>query len=317
MWYGETLAKAIPLLARFNNLKSLSLRHFTCLVPNTQFNFADQFATSSIVRLELIHFAPTPLSQLCELIVSFPHLKTLLLHSVATRHGEFGWEGGDELLQNLHPSRNLCALELLVPPVSRIMRWLISQEVKPALRSVHLNHIPVFDEEDQHIMGSFLRGLGPTLEFIGWSLGSSFCEFLLSWWTTCLLITQLAAAGTFPPVDMSCNTRLKSILFDLTIDSDNHTTFVLEVLSQITSTQVEQVAFALLGRGHRKHRDTGWAQVDALLAGPRMAALKRLNIHRIRWVFEYTVAWFIERLPRCHARGILCFIDDWPDIFPA
>jgi len=138
------------------------------------------------------------------------------------------------------------------------------------------------------------------LEFVGWSLGSSF------------------SAGTFPPVDLSCNTGLKSIFFDLTIDSDNHTAFVLQVLSQIaSSTPVEQVAFALLGHGTRKNRDAGWAQVDALLAGPRMAALKRLNIHRIRWVFEYTVSWFVERLPLCHALGILCFIDDWPDISPA
>ena len=174
MWYGETLARAIPLLAYFKNLKSLSLRHFTCLVPNTQFNFTDHLATNSIVRLELINFAPTPLSQLCQLISSFPDLRTLVLHSMTRHQHGYEWEGGDDQLQKLHLSRNLRALELLLPPVNHLLRWVLSQEEKPALRSVYLNYTSV-PSQDQHIMGNFLRVLGPSLEFVGWSLDSRFC----------------------------------------------------------------------------------------------------------------------------------------------
>ena len=85
------------------------------------------------------------------------------------------------------------------------------------------------------------------------------------------------------------------------------------MLSQITSKCVEQVAFALIGRGELKNHDPGWAEVDGLLAQAKFSALRMVNVHRVHWAFEYTVAWFIERLPQCHDRGVLRFMDELPN----
>ena len=135
------------------------------------------------------------------------------------------------------------------------------------------------------------------------------CSFLL------IKHSFSSATTTFPPIDLSCNTELRSVHFDLTIDSQDHTTFVVNVLSQITSNRVEQVSFALIGRGDLKNYDNGWAEVDGLLAQAKFSALRMVNVHRVRWAFEYTVAWFIERLPKCHDRGVLRFMDGLPNTF--
>jgi hypothetical protein len=85
------------------------------------------------------------------------------------------------------------------------------------------------------------------------------------------------------------------------------------MLSQISSVYLEDVVFQLFARAGKLSDVLEWSEVDAILQHSKFSRLRSVEVRRgtSRWhpgpapdpqhPFSAQV---IERLPRCHARGI-------------
>jgi hypothetical protein len=121
-------------------------------------------------------------------------------------------------------------------------------------------------------------------------------------------------SGTHHSIDMTSLTQLRSIEFMVLVGA-NQSQWVTQILSQISSANLEDVVFRL-DFFHSKDI------VDALEWNDVDAALQRSTFSRLRNVYFLSNLPFsvfdsasdctsiLQRLPRCHARGIFR-IDPW------
>jgi hypothetical protein len=90
------------------------------------------------------------------------------------------------------------------------------------------------------------------------------------------------------------------------LGSANHNPWVTQILTQISSGHLEEVVFHLAGLAFRFGPGISgaleWREVDTILQRATFSRLKNVEFRGARPPFS---AQALERLPRCHARGIL------------
>jgi hypothetical protein len=116
--------------------------------------------------------------------------------------------------------------------------------------------------------------------------------------------------GVVFSIDWGHFPRLRFI--QLEIFQDNPA--VKQVLSQIVSLHMQEVAFIYSVKNNDGLDGDLWLELDAILARPQFSGLRRVSISPSPAppFASYYVAdhkWFVRHLPQCHARGILFPID--------
>ena len=84
-----------------------------------------------------------------------------------------------------------------------------------------------------------------------------------------------------------------------------------EVLSQIVSVHMQEVAFIYALKEEDGLDGDLWFELDAILARPQFSGLRRVSISS-SLSSPYSISdhkWFVRHLPQCHARGILVITD--------
>jgi hypothetical protein len=119
-----------------------------------------------------------------------------------------------------------------------------------------------------------------------------------------------ADAALFRSLDLSYNTQLRIIHFNLGKSDHTHTEWVAGILSQIVS-YMDAVVFTLFLHNSEEPDLIDWGQLEMIFAQPHFSRLRIVQfcyVGRLR--LEDISAWLIKRLPECHIRGILRFADE-------
>jgi hypothetical protein len=138
------------------------------------------------------------------------------------------------------------------------------------------------------------------------------CGALPSTWDALRLTSSHPADAFCRDVDLSYNIQLRSIVFNILGVQTIYWTRELEglhispILSQITSPHIRQI---IINVGLYIPEDLNvidWASIERTLERPNYSHLQKLTISGVNdLMLEETKRWMQERLPGCHARGVI------------
>jgi hypothetical protein len=118
-----------------------------------------------------------------------------------------------------------------------------------------------------------------------------------------------AVPGLHWPIDLRRNTCLSSlhIEFDGALDI---TSLVTQLLSQTSSAHMEEVGLDISAGDGDQVGQLDWNAIDAALQHSSFSGLRTVTVRVVQWpfVFEWdpnAFSWIKDRMPGCHARGIL------------
>jgi hypothetical protein len=211
---------------------------------------------------------------------------------------------------------DLDTLDLGISGVGAALEWWLSLPARPALRTIRLYRVHYADHA---MLNKFIGAVGSDLESFTFSPYVLDCT--LPYAILNMNLTALTAppptSGTRHPIDITPLTRLRSIEFVLQTYPQNRNQWVTEILSQISSVHLEDVIFQMYP--FTGHIDIGlshaleWSEVDAVLQSSTFSRLRNVEVRSGTRLWDIIPesdpqrpysAQVMERLPRCHARGI-------------
>jgi hypothetical protein len=114
-------------------------------------------------------------------------------------------------------------------------------------------------------------------------------------------------SGSGWPFDLCRNSCLRSLQLEL-VDADNAATLATQMLSQISAARIEEVGLTIGSCEDEILDQAIWNEIDAALQHPSFSGLNTVSVRLVPWEGFWDssdVFLIMDRMPQCHARGIL------------
>ena len=289
-WFWK---KSFCFVSGFEAVQSLwiSSLPWQYLTSAAQTTFIGQFST--VVSLHFLKIDTASFSQFAQLICTFRCLETLRIVGAT-------WLNSDLPPSTLSPPPNLRAMELGNLEKKTFLQWLASFDRPPALHTLcSLANGPA----DIEAVVTFLGALGSHLKTLQ----------IVQNGTSVLVPTQhySLADAMYPAygdelVSLRHNPSLRRLYLGVWHDGSSSSESIPQTLSQIVSTEMEEVYFRVILFKHAQPDPDRWRDIDAMLARlPFFFTLKRVAVEFQVKAGQDPRPWVIPYMPQCHARGIL------------
>jgi len=268
---------AAPVLAAcLPGLKQLCIRQM-------QWDLLDQAAQAGIIagfknveNLDLHHANFPTLAQTFEFISSFPSLNELSCDVVYWPRTE------DTPAGQIRPPPFLHSVRLGLCLKEHFVRWLLSEELR-----IHTLDLTLISRVQTRSIGNLLSRLGPNLQHLKIGGLSDFTqreaegELRILQLRNVMYLTPLLADVLTNEIDLAHNISLRSLHLDGLIvhgSSGNHMSlgWIPIILSQIISSQVDEIRFSFWLNVDDELDAINWAQIQHILQHTRFFGRTRL-----------------------------------------
>jgi hypothetical protein len=312
---GPTWDHIIPLLIGFHRIVSLDITLFGQYLDSTNPEMWSTLGNnfSGVVSLSLSNLFFTDASDFAQAVCAFPCLRKLIIRDVINSTSTEMFESELPPATTFRLPPDLHTFNLGIVGTDAVLMWWLSFPTRPALRTVRTHRVRV---EDLAMIQKFIGALGNDLLSFTITTEDEDCKL-----PNVILMMNLRAVLTTTPVTLHSidMTSLKNLRFiRLALQRGypaDQNRWVTRMLSQISSVHLEDVVLELcpFTSSIMYDLDTAleWSEVDAILQHSTFTRLRNVELQSTTWDKAAPIldpmfhAQAIERLPQCHARGIL------------
>ena len=281
----------------FENVQSLTLMggRFRSMDDPVLSILCNTFSSVVTLKVQIIDH----LANLVLFVCAFSHLRTLEIygHTLADL----------PRTTSLNLSTHLRHLRLGGGSMTRLLEWFISLPDRPALHTLDLGGVDVANLD---VIVRVCSLLGDTLKSLSFALYKYSNDGTLSVFIVDNLIDlRCMGLALFFQVDLGriCSLRIRP--------KEVHRRLIrwlAQILSRISSIHMDEIVLELLPSFDSKSNALEWRAMDTVL---QQQEFSRLSTFKIRFLTATSTPsqipaeeqFYIDNLPQCNARGILCF----------